>query len=320
MFTLFWRALRAERAPPPPLPAPAAIAAPERLPRSDALDSWELLPSRPDWAGGLREAPAAGRGRGARWPAAFADRVAGYGSGRDRPDRDGTSRLSAHLHWGEVGPRQAWHAALAAAAAGGDEGAAEPFLRELAWREFAWHLLFHWPELPERPWRPAFAAFPWAEDPAALAAWQRGRTGYPIVDAGMRQLWHTGWMHNRVRMIVASFLVKDLLISWQRGQDWFWDTLVDADLANNAAGWQWVAGSGADAAPYFRVFNPVLQGRKFDPEIDGGVYAALVPVFIQLDLNAGNHQLELRYKQRYVPPKTNYGGQSYFCVTLFELP
>jgi deoxyribodipyrimidine photo-lyase len=144
--------------------------------------------------------------------------------------------------------------------------AATAFLRELAWREFSYHLLFHYPDLPREPFNPRFKLFPWSTDETALAAWQRGRTGYPLVDAGMRELWHTGWMHNRVRMIVASFLVKHLLIPWQEGEKWFWDTLVDADLANNAASWQWVAGCGADAAPYFRIFNPVLQGRKFDPE------------------------------------------------------
>jgi deoxyribodipyrimidine photo-lyase len=280
VFTPFWRALRAERAPPPPLPAPAALAAPARLPASDALDSWGLLPRRPDWAGGLRQAWRPGEAGARERLAVFVDRVAQYGAARDRPAGDGTSRLSPHLHWGEVGPRQAWHAALAAAAAGGDEGSAEAFLRELGWREFAHHLLYHWPGLPERPWRPAFGSFPWATDASALAAWQRGATGYPIVDAGMRQLWQTGWMHNRVRMIAASFLVKDLLIDWRRGQDWFWDTLVDADLANNAAGWQWVAGSGADAAPYFRVFNPVLQGRKFDP--DGSYVRRYVPELARL--------------------------------------
>ncbi len=145
---------------------------------------------------------------------------------------------------------------------------AEPYLREIVWREFCYHLLFHFPALPEQPFRPEFSAFPWRQDDDALRAWQKGETGYPIVDAGMRQLWRTGWMHNRVRMIVASFLIKHLLLPWQAGEAWFWDTLVDADLANNAANWQWVAGSGADAAPYFRIFNPVLQGEKFDPEGD----------------------------------------------------
>jgi deoxyribodipyrimidine photo-lyase len=208
---------------------------------------------------------------------AFLDQgLADYREGRDRPDRIGTSRLSPHLHFGEIGPRQIWHAAMARAEAapkGGNAGpvdsAAESFLRELGWREFTHHLLYHWPDLPHANWKPEFDGFSWRDDAAGLAAWQRGMTGYPIVDAGMRELWRTGWMHNRVRMIAASFLIKDLLVDWRAGERWFWDTLVDADLAQNAASWQWVAGSGADAAPYFRIFNPVLQGRKFDP---GGAY------------------------------------------------
>ncbi len=178
--------------------------------------------------------------------------------------------LSPHLHFGEIGPRQLWHAIHHAA--DGEPGIAQGaahFMSEIGWREFSYHLLFHEPGLPSAPLRPQFADFPWRNDQAALAAWQRGLTGYPIVDAGMRQLWRTGWMHNRVRMIAGSFLVKDLMLPWQAGEAWFWDTLVDADLANNAAGWQWISGCGADAAPYFRVFNPVLQGRKFDP---GGDY------------------------------------------------
>ncbi len=193
--------------------------------------------------------------------------VAGYADNRNRPDMPGTSRLSPHLHFGEISPRQCWHAAVAASAGkpSSDKGT-ETFLKELVWREFSAHLLFHWPDLPEAPFRKEFAEFPWDEDAASLKAWQRGRTGYPIVDAGMRELWTTGWMHNRVRMIVASFLIKDLLIPWQQGEAWFWDTLVDADLASNAASWQWVAGSGADAAPYFRIFNPVTQGEKFDAQ------------------------------------------------------
>ncbi|MGB7552012.1 MAG: FAD-binding domain-containing protein, partial [Chromatiaceae bacterium] len=174
-----------------------------------------------------------------------------------------------HLHFGEISPRQVWQAVRgvqateAATTRGGDA-----FLRELGWREFCHHLLHHWPELPEQPFNPRFADFPWRDDGEAFRAWTRGQTGYPLVDAGMRELWHTGWMHNRVRMVTASFLVKHLLVPWQQGQDWFWDTLVDANLANNAGGWQWVAGCGADAAPYFRIFNPVLQGQKFDPHGD----------------------------------------------------
>jgi deoxyribodipyrimidine photo-lyase len=187
--------------------------------------------------------------------------LAHYAESRDIPAEEGTSRLSPHLAFGEVSPRQVWHAALAAG-----EEQAQPFLRELLWREFSHHLLWHRPELPERPLRSAYSAFPWQGDARLLHAWQRGRTGYPFVDAGMRQLWQQGWMHNRVRMVVASFLVKHLLQPWQDGAEWFWDTLVDADLADNSASWQWVAGCGSDAAPYFRIFNPITQGEKFDPE------------------------------------------------------
>jgi deoxyribodipyrimidine photo-lyase len=174
----------------------------------------------------------------------------------------------------------------------GDRGAThddatEAFLRQLGWREFAHHLLFHWPDLPSRSWRSRFDALPWRSDPAALRAWQKGMTGYPIIDAGMRELWHTGWMHNRVRMIAASFLVKDLMIPWQTGEAWFWDTLVDADLAQNAFNWQWVAGSGADAAPYFRIFNPVLQGQKFDPH--GDYVRRWVPELARLPNNFLQH-------------------------------
>jgi deoxyribodipyrimidine photo-lyase len=190
-----------------------------------------------------------------------------YTDSRNRPDQVGTSRLSPHLHFGEISPRQVLAAvAKAATAKGVSEMSwrAWQFVTELGWREFAYHLLFHFPQTPLEPLRPEFSRMAWHTNSKALRAWQRGRTGYPIVDAGMRELWTTGWMHNRVRMIVASFLVKDLLLPWQDGAKWFWDTLVDADLANNTLGWQWSAGCGADAAPFFRIFNPVSQGEKFD--------------------------------------------------------
>ncbi len=173
----------------------------------------------------------------------------------------GTSRLSPHLHFGEIGPRQIW----VRLARRSTEGA-ETYRKEIVWREFAYHLLFHFPDTPLEPLRSEFKQFPWNNDPESLRAWQQGQTGFPIVDAGLRELWTTGWMHNRVRMIVASFLIKDLLIPWQEGARWFWDTLVDADLASNTLGWQWTAGCGADAAPFFRVFNPTTQGEKFDPD------------------------------------------------------
>jgi deoxyribodipyrimidine photo-lyase len=194
-----------------------------------------------------------------------------YRTLRDRPAVRGTSQLSPHLHFGEIGPREVWHAARRVALARDPHGTAwrnSQFLTELGWREFAYHLLFHFPATPEQPLRANYAAFPWAQNAAARSAWTRGATGYPIVDAGLRQLWHTGWMHNRVRMIAASFLIKDLLIDWTHGARWFWDTLVDADLASNTLGWQWVAGCGADAAPFFRIFNPSTQGAKFDPQGD----------------------------------------------------
>jgi deoxyribodipyrimidine photo-lyase len=204
----------------------------------------------------------------ARAQAFFEHRLADYAEARDRPDVDGTSRLSAHLHFGEISPHLLWHAAKAKIkeTKGPAAKSLERFLAELGWREFSYHLLYHFPTLVDQPFRPEFAEFPWHDNPSALTAWQQGQTGFPIIDAAMRQLWHTGWMHNRVRMIVASFLTKNLLVPWQQGAAWFWDTLVDADLANNSASWQWVAGCGADAAPYFRIFNPVLQAERFDPE------------------------------------------------------
>ena len=273
VFTPFWHACLAAGPPAPPLPEPAfgGSASAAGSVESDSLDSWRLLPTAPNWAGGLRatwqpgETAAQGRLRD------FLDsRLAGYESERDRPDLGSTSRLSPHLRFGEIGPRQVWHAVHVLSAVGDGEVDAGPqkFLAELGWREFSYYLLHHFPDLPETPLQPRFADFPWAEDPAALRAWQQGRTGYPFVDAGMRQLWQTGWMHNRLRMVTASFLVKHLLVPWQAGAAWFWDTLVDADLANNSAGWQWVAGCGADAAPYFRIFNTVAQGEKFDPAGD----------------------------------------------------
>ncbi len=270
VFSPFWRALLALPEPPRPTRAPDHLPAPATPVRSERLEDWGYLPTKPDWAGGLRAAWTPGEEEAKERLADFLDGpVAQYATLRDRPDHDGTSSLSPHLAFGEIGPRQVWHAARHAAQARPELASGiDAFLRELGWREFNHHLLHSVPALPETPLDGRFADFPWQSDDDRLKAWQRGRTGYPIVDAGMRQLWRTGWMHNRVRMIVASFLIKDLLLPWQTGQDWFWDTLVDADLANNAGNWQWVAGCGADAAPFFRIFNPVLQGEKFDPEGD----------------------------------------------------
>jgi deoxyribodipyrimidine photo-lyase len=271
VFTAFWRTCLAKPPSDQPLPAPKKILAPEHWPESVALESLQLLPTR-DWIKGLASAWQPGVvGASYRLKRFLAEVVSDYVASRDRPAEEGTSRLSPHLHFGEISPRTVWHAvqsslsesssARASTAAG-----AETYLKELGWREFAHHLLYHFPSTTDQPLRPEFARFPWEENSIALRAWQRGRTGYPIVDAGMRELWKTGWMHNRVRMIVASFLVKDLRLHWRHGAAWFWDTLVDADLASNTLGWQWSAGCGADAAPYFRVFNPVLQSQKFDPE------------------------------------------------------
>jgi deoxyribodipyrimidine photo-lyase len=267
VFTPFWKRLQALGDPPEPLPAPKALCALPDL-ASDQIENWGLEPSGPDWASGLRETWRPGEASGGERVSEFlAKGLAGYASGRDRPDRAGTSRLSPHLRFGEVSARQLWQAGrFASANTPALAGDADKFLSELGWREFCRHLLFDVPDLEKRNLQPSFDAFPWRQDEKALRAWQRGRTGYPIVDAGMRELWRTGIMHNRVRMVAASFLVKHLLIDWREGEKWFWDTLVDADPGSNPANWQWVAGSGADAAPYFRVFNPILQGEKFDPD------------------------------------------------------
>jgi deoxyribodipyrimidine photo-lyase len=275
VFSPFWRALMAEPAPRPPLDAPKSIRGYSGPVPGDDLASWNLLPSYPDWAGGLRAEWTPGEaGAAARLRAFLTDAIDGYGDNRDRPGLASTSRLSPHLAHGEITPFQIWKAVEDAA---DDIPAhdAEKFRKEVAWREFSYHLLFHHPDLAERNYNCDFDGFTWRHSPALLEAWQQGRTGYPIVDAGMRELWRTGWMHNRVRMICASFLTKHLLLDWREGERWFWDTLVDADPASNAASWQWVAGSGADAAPYFRIFNPTLQGQKFDG--DGDYVRRFVP-------------------------------------------
>lgn len=199
----------------------------------------------------------------------------GYKEGRNFPTKQNVSRLSPYLHFGEISPRKVWHDAKVMMMSNRCENDGDHFLSELGWREFSNSLLYHFPEMPRKNLQAKFDAFPWREDDEALTRWQKGQTGYPIVDAGMRELWQTGYMHNRVRMIVGSFLVKNLLLHWHHGEDWFWDTLVDADLANNSASWQWIAGCGADAAPYFRIFNPVTQGQKFDSE--GGYVRQYVP-------------------------------------------
>jgi deoxyribodipyrimidine photo-lyase len=243
---------------------------------SDRLEDWHLLPTKPDWAGGMRAEWQPGEaGAQKRLHAFLAQPVRNYDEGRNIPGITGTSKLSPHLHWGEISPRTVWLAAQKAGGAG-----LQTFLKELLWREFSISLLWQHETLATQPIRPEFQNFPWDNDDGKFFAWTKGRTGIPIVDAGMRELWQTGWMHNRVRMIAASFLVKHLLIPWQRGAAWFMDTLVDADEAANSASWQWVAGCGADAAPYFRIFNPLLQGLKFDPE--GAYVRRYVPELARL--------------------------------------
>ncbi|HVU34254.1 MAG TPA: deoxyribodipyrimidine photo-lyase [Opitutaceae bacterium] len=271
VFTPFWRHCLTKADPGDPLPAPKQLVSLARAPTSLPLADLGLEP-RLDWAADFRAVWQPGEaGAAAAWKRFLAGAFDGYAEGRNRPDLIGTARLSPHLHFGEIGPRQVWHGLNALAVKHGLAAARwrdSQFLAEIGWREFAHHLLYHFPHTPAEPLRPDFRRFPWRRNAAWLRAWQKGMTGYPIVDAGMRELWKTGWMHNRVRMIVASFLVKDLLISWEAGARWFWDTLVDADLANNTLGWQWTAGCSADAAPYFRVFNPTAQGEKFDPNGD----------------------------------------------------
>ncbi|AOS46146.1 Deoxyribodipyrimidine photo-lyase [Lacunisphaera limnophila] len=271
VFTPFWKHCLTLAVEEPVKLRGGDLPSPMSWPRSLELGALGLLPKIP-WDGGFAAAAAPGEaGAMSRLKQFTAGAMDDYADRRNRPDVLGTSALSAHLHFGDIGPRQIWAAVKATTKGSGvfpPNRGAQVFLSEVGWREFAHHLLFHFPHTPEAPLRMDFAAFPWVQDSVKLRAWQQGRTGYPIVDAGMRQLWATGWMHNRVRMIVASFLVKHLRISWQAGADWFWDTLVDADLASNTLGWQWTAGCGADAAPYFRIFNPILQGLKFDPEGD----------------------------------------------------
>jgi len=270
VFTPFWKALQASIEIPPASPEPRTFVAAPHI-DSDDLDSWKLHPSMPDWSGGLAQMWTPGElGARKRMRDFMAGPIAGYADGRNIPSQDSTSRLSPHLRFGEISPHQVWRAAQHAAEAGeAPPNEVQKFLSEIAWRDFSYHLLYHDPDMGRLSWRRQFEQVDWRKgSKTELDAWKRGRTGYPIIDAGMRQLWTTGWMHNRVRMIVASFFAKDLLVHWRKGEEWFWDTLVDADEANNANGWQWTAGTGADAAPYFRVFNPVLQGEKFDPAGD----------------------------------------------------
>lgn len=265
VFTPYWRAARSRGEPREPLPAPDAIRGWTGRTASVSLTSLGLLPTSPDWAGGLRETWRPGeKGAHRRLDEFATDGLLRYAEQRDFPGAEASSRLSPHLKFGELSPFQVWRRVR-----GSDvtRDTADKYLSEIGWREFNYQLLARHPRLDTENVHRQFDAFPWAEvDRDKLAAWQQGRTGVPLVDAGMRQLWHTGWMHNRVRMVTASFLVKNLHYDWRLGEQWFWDCLVDADPANNTAQWQWVAGSGVDAAPFFRVFNPVVQAQKFDPE------------------------------------------------------
>ena len=264
VFTPFWRACLAAEPPRSPLPSPSSL---RSVPGVDgeSLDGWALLPTSPDWSAGLQEMWTPGEKGAHSRLEGFINSTLKLYHRRDEPGPVTTSRLSPHLRFGEISPHTIWYALEEPLPAEAAKNKAK-FLSEIGWREFSYTILFHNPELHAKNFRPEFDAFPWGSpEPTILRSWQRGKTGVPLVDAGMRELWHTGYMHNRVRMVAASFLIKNLLVDWRIGEAWFWDTLVDADEANNPASWQWVAGSGADAAPYFRVFNPQLQAEKFDP-------------------------------------------------------
>jgi deoxyribodipyrimidine photo-lyase len=269
VFTPYSRKCLVE-APSTPISKPKKIQAPKQWPPSESIDSLELLPAKIRWDKKIATHWTPGEAQASKHLSAFLkSAVENYSEGRDTPSVLGTSRLSPYLHFGEIGPRQVWQKTTEAQKAikgSAGKASSQKFLMEIIWREFAHHVLFHFPFTADEPLRGDFKKFPWKHHTKSYRAWCQGETGYPIVDAGMRQLWETGWMHNRVRMIVASLLTKHLLMSWKDGAQWFWDTLVDADLAANSLGWQWAGGCGADAAPYFRIFNPVLQGEKFDPE------------------------------------------------------
>ena len=284
MFTPFWQTCTSLPEPASPLRAPSRLPAPHRWPDSLPLVSLRLNPTI-DWAGGIRSTWTPGEDGARRELRHFLKKaLTRYVAHRDRPGDVQTSRLSPFLHFGEISPRQVWHAVRKSAGKHPAlQNGAEAYLRQLGWRDFAHYLLLHFPHTVEQPLRATYAHFPWRDSSVDLKAWQRGQTGYPLVDAGMRELWSTGWVHNRVRMVAASFLVKHLLLPWHAGDRWFWDTLVDADLANNTLGWQWVTGCGADAAPYFRIFNPVSQGEKFDP--DGTYIRRWVPELARLPAN-----------------------------------
>ncbi|NTE86083.1 cryptochrome/photolyase family protein [Agrobacterium rubi] len=281
VYTPFWRAIEGGEEPAEPLAPLTKLPRPARWPKSEELKNWHLLPSKPDWAKEFSDIWTPGEAGASENLETFIDSaLKGYEEGRDFPAQPATSMLSPHLAMGEISPAQVWNATrgLPRTIASND---LSRFRKEIVWRDFCYHLLFHFPQLDEKNWNSNFDAFEWKNDDAKFKAWTRGMTGYPIVDAGMRQLWRHGVMHNRVRMITASFLIKHLLIDWRKGEKWFRDTLVDADPASNPGNWQWVAGSGADASPFFRIFNPILQGEKFDP--DGEYVKTFVPELSKLD-------------------------------------
>ena len=278
VFTPFWKRMKNELIGCPPVTSaqPKSVPGlPVRLPRGLRVDQLKLYDTPVDWAGNFSSYWSPGSaGAKAVLKTFQAESISNYSNGRDFPFEDSTSRLSAHMHFGEISVKQLWlqiWRQIEQAGQNGDQKYADAlwaYLRQLVWREFCHYLLFHFPDIDQKPFNKNFEGFEWHSDRQLLKRWQQGLTGYPFIDAGMRQLWQTGWMHNRVRMVCASFLTKHLMFHWHEGAKWFWDTLVDADIANNSCGWQWVAGCGADAAPYFRVFNPVLQSRKFDANGD----------------------------------------------------
>ena len=297
IFTPFWRALSATMPPPRPAAAPEAILAPSAWPASDRLDDWNLLPTRPNWASGFAAEWTPGEtGAQARLDA-FVGAAPDYADQRNLPSVEGTSRLSPHLHFGEISPATIWHRTAALGES------VDTFLAELGWRDYAQNVILQLPDYGAANARPAFDSFPWREGPEAeadLTSWQQGRTGYPIVDAGMRQLWATGWMHNRVRMIVASFLIKHLLIDWRRGEQWFWDTLVDADYGSNAVNWQWNAGTGVDSNMFVRIMAPLSQSEKFDA---GAYIRQWVPELRDLPEPTLHDPDEFGRRPRGYPPK-----------------
>lgn len=319
VFTPFWQAMLRHSIQHQPLPAPEQIPAPARIPSSLPLDSLKLLPHI-RWDVGMMSHWQVGERAALHKLLNFLP-IGGkdYQQARDLPAHSGTSRLSPHLHFGEISPRQVvWLAEQCLAENATADNGVRHFIREIGWREFAWHLLYHFPHTVERPLDERFTRFPWAENhEEILIRWQRGQTGYPIIDAGMRELWQTGWMHNRVRMIVASLLCKNLLVPWQKGENWFRDTLVDTDLASNVLGWQWTAGCGADAAPYFRIFNPILQSQKFDP--DGDYIRRWVPELCE----CSSKQIHLprepgENKRNYPLPVVDFKASREQALSLFE--